>query len=357
MHMLNDLKFLFNKTPAYLIFWVTQTCNFTCDHCFNYIENQKKNHDLSLDEIRKFASNLQHIKYLTMAGGEPMIRQDLAQAAEIFYRTNGLQMLNVVTNGWFTDRTLEFARTVLAKCPELFLSIHVSIDGLRETHDAIRQKPGSFGRCVATLRALQEFGKTSDGKRLSVACTGTYNAQNAQEFIETAEYITREVGVPYFMNLIRGEDVQNNSLKKIDIDHYRRTADTVFALNKGKLSSDYPYRSIRLAVVQTVNDIIYDSVKNNKMTLPCKAGKTGFVLTANGEILLCEVLDIRLGNIRQYDYDPMKVLSSPKAVEEMRKIIQDQCHCSWECFQSMNTVNSPRIYPRVAKYMLQNLLS
>jgi len=292
-----------------------------------------------------------------MAGGEPMIRQDLADVAEIFYRANELQILNVVTNGWFTDRTLAFARTVLAKCPELFLSIHVSIDGLRATHDVIRQKRGSFDRCVATLRALQEFGKTPDGKRLSLACTGTYNARNAYEFLETAEYVTREVGVPYFMNLIRGEDVQNNSLKTIDIDHYRKTADAVFALNKDRLSPDYPYRSVRLAVAQAVGDVIYDSVKHNRMTVPCKAGQKGFVLTANGEVLLCEVLDIRLGNIRHYDYDPMKVLGTPRAVEAMRKITDDRCHCTWECFQSMNIVNSPQMYPRVAKYMLQSLLT
>ncbi len=354
--MFNSFKFLWNSTPPYLIYWVTQNCNFTCDHCFNYIENQKSNFDLSLEEVERFSSNLKHLKYVTLAGGEPMIRKDLAQIAEIFYRNNGLQMLNVVTNGWFTDRIVLFAQTVLARCPQLSIAINVSIDGLRETHDRIRQKEGSFDRAIETLHALKEIAKTPEGQRLSISSSGTYNAANAETILDIAHFIREKVGVPYFMTLIRGEDVQNNSLKKIDINHYRKVAEQLLMIGREKLSRNYPFRNVRLAVNQTVTDIIYDSFKHDKMTVPCKAGEKGFVMTANGEILLCEVLDIRLGNIRQHDYDPMKILQSPKAMQEMQKILKEKCHCTWECFQTMNAVFSPSLYPKIGMRALRNML-
>ena len=75
--MINDFKFLFQKSPSYIIFWIEQLCNFTCEHCFNYLENQKKRNNLSIEEIDKVSKNLKHIKYLTLAGGEPMIRKDI----------------------------------------------------------------------------------------------------------------------------------------------------------------------------------------------------------------------------------------------------------------------------------------
>lgn len=353
--MYNDIKFLWNDTPAYFIYWVTQSCNFTCDHCFNYIENQKENFDLSLDEINKFSSKLKHLKYVTLAGGEPMIRKDLDQIAQILYRNNGLQIVNVVTNGWFTDRAVAFANATLDRCPELNVVINCSIDGLRETHDHVRQKIGSFDRAIETLNALKEIQKTPKGQRLSLSATGTYNAENAGTILDVAKFITQEVGLSYHMTFIRGEDVQNNSLKKVDIEHYRKVAEQLAIINQQRVSANYPFRSVRLALYQTVNDIIYDSFKHDKMTVPCKAGKTGFVMTANGEILLCEILNIRLGNIRANDYDPMKVLRSSRAIEEMRKIVENQCHCTWECFQTMNTVFSPSMYPKVAKHMIRNL--
>ena len=40
------MKFLFEQKPSYLIFWVAQGCNFTCDHCFNYLENKEKKVEL-----------------------------------------------------------------------------------------------------------------------------------------------------------------------------------------------------------------------------------------------------------------------------------------------------------------------
>lgn len=355
--MYNEIKFLFNKTPPYFIFWVTQNCNFTCEHCFNYIENKKKPTDLSLEEIQKFASNLGHLKYVTLAGGEPLIRRDLANMVDIFYKTNGLQIVNCVTNGWFTDRVIAFAEHVLKNCPKLSLHISVSIDGLEETHDKIRQKQGSFKKCIETLRALQKLQDTEDGKRLSIAGTGTYNSSNASTFLTVARQITDEVGVPYTINLIRGEDVQNNSLKRVDVDHYREVATQLALINQKLFSKNYPMRSAKMALTQTLIDVIYDSAKNNKMAVPCKAGESGFVLTANGEIMLCEVLNIRLGNIRTNDYQPMKILTSELAMSEMKKIKENKCHCTWECFQSMNIALSPSMYPKVAGYMMKNMVT
>ena len=130
--MYDKLKFLLQKSPSYFIFWVAQNCNFTCDHCFNYIENKKKDTELTLDEIDKFSKNLEHIKYMTLAGGEPMIRKDLVEITEIFFKNNGLQMVNLVTNGWFTDETISYAKKVIERCSGLSVGINISIDGCND---------------------------------------------------------------------------------------------------------------------------------------------------------------------------------------------------------------------------------
>src|SRR4051812_5432386 len=104
--MLDKARFLFGHVPSYLIFWVTQNCNARCAFCFNYEENTKKNNDLTVDEIRRVAKSLPGLKYLTLAGGEPTLRNDLADVATAFVEFSSIQMCTLVTNGFKWERVL-----------------------------------------------------------------------------------------------------------------------------------------------------------------------------------------------------------------------------------------------------------
>ena len=95
---------------------------------------------MNLDEIEKISKNLGHIKYITLAGGEPMIRNDVFEIINIFKKNNDLHMVNIVTNGWFVDKIEKLSNEVLDKIPDLHINFGISIDGLEEKHDFIRQK-------------------------------------------------------------------------------------------------------------------------------------------------------------------------------------------------------------------------
>jgi MoaA/NifB/PqqE/SkfB family radical SAM enzyme len=156
------------------------------------------------------------------------------------------------------------------------------------------------------------------------------------------------------MTLVRGEDIQNNSLKFVDVDHYMKTNNELLRLSEKVFSKKYPFRKVKLAAQSVVTDIIYESAINNRMTVPCKAGEKGFVLMADGELLLCEILNIKIGNLRDHNYDALKILNSESVKEEMAKIKSEKCHCTWECFQMINTVFSPSLYPKVAGKVVGN---
>ena len=71
-------------------------------------------------------------------------------------------------------------------------------------------------------------------------------------------------------------------------------------------------------------------------------------MAAGGDILLCELLDVKLGNIRENGYSLAAVLNNEQARREIHKINQEKCHCTWECFQRLNVVFSPGMYPGLA---------
>lgn len=345
--IINELNFLLSRSPSYLIFHVTNRCNFNCSHCFNYKIQGKTIDELSLDEINRISLHLGHIKYLTLAGGEPMMRSDLKEIAGIFYRNNGLHILNIVTNGWLTDRVAACVNSLLQSYPLLKVNVGVSIDGPEPIHDELRHQPGSYKRALDTVLSLKTIAANDHQKRLFIMACGTYNARNYESIAQTADFLFREIGVPYYIGLIRG-DAREPALKKIDIDHFRRVREQIQELIQVTLPQDYPFRRVRLAVDKSVADIVYSSYKYGKCRARCRAGTKGLVLTADGGIPLCEILDVALGNVRDFDYDPMAILRSEHARHVIRQMITNKCHCTWECFQSLNVVFSPGMYPGIA---------
>lgn len=348
----DDIRVQLTDSLAYFIFYVTQRCNFKCQHCFNHMENQKPGNDLTIDEIDRFSRNLGKIKYITMAGGEPMLRSNLDTIAEIFYTNNRVHILNVSTNGWLTDLALTFVQSTLSKCDGLALAIAVSVDGGSKTHDRIRNKKGSFDHAVTTLKELKKLQENLGASRLAVFAHGTYNAWNAHEFLDTAKFFTEEIGVPYSVAMIRGDSLPNSSLSNIDVDHYYEVFKKIMPLVRKGLSNNYPFRIAGVAMADLVGDVIYQSAKYNKMAVPCKAGKKCFVITADGNIVLCELLNIVLGNLRDHNYDPMELLRSKQALKEMEMISETKCHCTWECFQMVNVWSSPRMLTEIIRKSL-----
>lgn len=151
-----------------MVFHVTDRCNLNCSHCFKPSSKTPLSDELSLEEINRISASLGHIKYLTLAGGEPMLRDDLSEIVNIFYRNNDLHFLNLVTNGWFTDRVLDFVRSLLYQNPGLKISIGVSIDGPEPVHDHIRMQEGSFQKAFETLSAIRRLSLKESPDRLFV---------------------------------------------------------------------------------------------------------------------------------------------------------------------------------------------
>ena len=84
---------------------------------------------MNLDEIEKISKNLGHIKYITLAGGEPMIRNDVFEIINIFKKNNDLHMVNIVTNGWFVDKIEKLSNEVLDKIPIYISTLEFQLMG------------------------------------------------------------------------------------------------------------------------------------------------------------------------------------------------------------------------------------
>lgn len=193
-----------------IFLFVTGRCNAKCAMCFYAQEMDKKQPDLTFDEIKKISETAGQFNRLWISGGEPTLREDLPEILELFYKNNHIKDVNIPTNGLKPDRIVEWVKRFRQNCPDCNINVSLSLDGFGTTHDTQRGVPGNFYKALETLRKIQEnFG--DDGKVLKNIATviTKYNIDQIEDFmtwvygrfrtsthtIEAARGMTRDDGV------------------------------------------------------------------------------------------------------------------------------------------------------------------
>ena len=178
-----------HETPPFLIFFVTSKCNLKCKHCFYWENMGDSTSDLTFNEFESVSNQLGKLYNLLLSGGEPFLREDLVEICEIFCRNNRVQKLSIPTNGFMPDVIYNCVKQILSNCPEQSLDIQLSMDGLKDYHDNLRGRKGSFDRVLETYKLLG--GLKNKFKNLSVNTTsvivndGIDELHRLQKFIKT----------------------------------------------------------------------------------------------------------------------------------------------------------------------------
>lgn len=154
--MMRDMIDSIRRYPKYCVWELTLRCNMKCKHCGSFAGGRRGN-ELNTDEALKLCDDLAELgcERVTLLGGEPFIREDWEQIASRLL-ANGVRC-NAISNGWlFTDVAL------IDRIKEVGLSnIAISVDGVREDHDDLRNREGSFDRVITALKLLRRRGVPS----------------------------------------------------------------------------------------------------------------------------------------------------------------------------------------------------
>ncbi len=137
--------------PRFLVWELTLACNMNCEHCGS-AAGKARDDELSLDEMLRVCDELGELECerVTLLGGEPLIHPHWLQIAKRILK-NGFRA-NVITNGWTLDR-----ESLCDQIKEAELSIvGISVDGMEQSHDRLRAKPGSFARIIKGMKLLRE---------------------------------------------------------------------------------------------------------------------------------------------------------------------------------------------------------
>jgi hypothetical protein len=86
---------------------------------------------------------------------------------------------------------------------------------------------------------------------------------------------------------------------------------------------------------------------------PCNAGRLSAVIGSDGKVYACELLNDVLGDLREYDYDLMKIWDSSAARTLRERIVNNKCFCTYENANLLNVLFSPRYIPAVLAKALE----
>jgi radical SAM protein with 4Fe4S-binding SPASM domain len=140
-----------DRKPEFAFFEITEACNLRCRHC-EADAGRRDPEELSTDEAMDVARQLAAAgcRQVNLTGGEPLVRRDWPAIARGFADL-GVEV-TIATNGTRIDEPL-IARMLDSGVK----NAAVSLDGDRESHDALRTSPkggSAFDRAVRGLALL-----------------------------------------------------------------------------------------------------------------------------------------------------------------------------------------------------------
>jgi len=333
-------RILFKKgSPLNLIFFVTSKCDAKCPHCFYWQQlNKDKKQELTKDEILKIAKNFNGILSVSLTGGEPFLRDDLCEIASIFQKYSKAKIIQIPTNGIQTNRIITTAENILKVCKDGHIVIRVSMDGLEEIQDSIRGVKGAFNNAVETYKSLKALQQKYSNLILGISIT--YSKINQERLDSLRAYIENELQPDdYGITLIRG-DVKDNLCKVLDISYYEDFVKKKIRYAKEKVNSEKCTFLDKLLIAREELGyrLILETKKRNNFITPCYAGALLAIMYEDGSVFPCEMLDLKIGNIRDFDYNFKKLWFSKRAEEVRKKIKKTRCFCTYECAMSANTL-------------------
>src|SRR6185295_4813214 len=163
----------------------------------------------------------------------------------------------------------------------------------------------------------------------------------------------RELEVDNVFTLLTRGSPKESIAKFFDVKLYEQYADVIEKdMKSGALSGydTFPFADFINAKRIVRHRLIAEIAKTNTYQIPCYAGSLGACMFANGDIYPCELLiDRKLGNVRDNDYDFKKIWYGKKADEARRFIRDTKCFCTYECFLTVNILFNPRMMPKILR--------
>jgi len=291
---------------------VTYRCNARCEICDIWRREADARDELAPGDYRWLPSSLRSIN---VSGGEPFMRDDIVDVVGVMREACPRARISISTNGLVPARIAE----AVASMPEV--AVRISVDAVGELHDRIRGIDGAFDRVIETARRLKDQGvrdlglaaTSSEANAGEVARVKKLADETGIEFIASAVHSS-----PFFFGAHDGERPRSG-----------RSVEDIAGIMRDELRSRRPRDWARAYYMRG----LIDYVLGRPRRLPCRAGIDHFFLDPSGDVFPCNILDVKMGNIRDGSFEEL----AGRSENTVRRAVD---HCAEQCWM-VCTVSPP----------------
>ncbi len=292
--------------PLRYFFELTYQCNLQCPYC--YVGAERKKDELTTEEWFKIIDQIPWYSFVTIVGGEPLIRKDFIQILErTAKKTFG--KLNVVTNGiLINDEIIDaFVRTKM-------MLLSVSLDGYGENHDRNRNKEGIFDKIITNLDNLN----AQKGKGKPMVDIKTIVLENNLDDLPKLYKLCDEMNFDFLsISFLRNNDLKQNSILReefgeefyaqkypikpyFDMEHFKEVYREIEEMGKkSKVQIRFsPKFDGKNAMEKIEKFYSYDENKSiQEIYEPCLYPFSNMMINPQGDVYPC--LSLNIGNVRE----------------------------------------------------------
>jgi radical SAM protein with 4Fe4S-binding SPASM domain len=266
-------------------------------------------------EYRKMPSSL---RLVNISGGEPFLRNDLAEIVQFLREACPTAEIDISTNGLLTKQIEHQTSAILRTCPSI--RVMVSIDGVGSLHDKIRGVEGAFDTAIQSL----EFLKRAGVRKLGIAAVATNeNLGHIHEVMKLA----KQLNIDFSFSGVPNQSAITLSMKRYEFHSLDKLKTEFEQIDAALLRSFSPRNWVRAYCISGVH---YYAL-TGKRKLPCYAGTDFFFMTPDGNIYPNMILGqgYEFGNIREASFED---IWQSRRAEEFRKAIGNGFQCKTPCW-------------------------
>ncbi|MCD6429444.1 radical SAM protein [bacterium] len=330
----------------YLNFAVTYLCNSRCKHC-NIWKRYKENPEeykleLNLKEIEEMFEKSQYLRNLIgigLTGGEPFLRKDFVDLCGFFIKKYPKAAITIPTNAVNPELVVNKLEEIIRMYDPRLGSIYISIslDGIGSTHDNIRGVLGNYNKVLKLIELLK---KVTPSINLGVSFTIT--PQNYKDLIDVYKF-SREKNIGFGVQFAQTSEMFYGNIEK-QFGWDKKKLDKVDNMIDS-IIRDYIIKRKPLQKIFSV-DIYYLSHMVHFMKKPhvisrCYSGIHSFFMDPYGNIYPCVMLNKKIGNIRDSNFDELWL---SEQAQKVRKFIKSKmCACWTPCEACPSLAREPKI--------------
>jgi len=323
--------------------------------CF-YINNMKKttNEELTVSEYDKISKQIKVLNILGISGGEPFLREDLSEIIKVFYKNCQPIVIDLPTNGFFTDVIIKQTENIMPFIKNTILDLQLSLDGPEHIHDEIRGLKGSFENLKETYKNLLPLRRKYRNLKIKI-CT-VYSHYNQEYMLDFFDIIKRDFSEinRLVLSVVHGS-VNNLEAFDFDWNKYFQLCEYVeeyIALRNNRDLHSLFTRTLR----KKKNDFLKTVLEKQDMYKKCQAGRKVIIINEVGDVFPCEPLWSKVGNLRENGYRLDSILNSSQMSNFQREKNENKCSCHWGLPMSNNILYSPKYYLPILINILKDVI-